>query len=215
MTVPLAQWLGETVAAAAAFAAAASVMCDAATAGNLDELRRALDSGADLNALVPRETADGEECETTALIQAAGAGQLEAAVLLLDRAASPDKPDSFGTTPLMMAAELGHVAVTGLLAERGADLHALYNREGGTAFHCACASNQPGCVEVLVRAGCNTAAETKDGLTGKQYAEKRGNTEVLDCLRDLVAERLGEAIAGRRHNGNLLSPSPLSQGATR
>ena len=188
-------------------------MCNAVAAGNLAGLQRALDSGADLNALVPRETADGEECETTALIQAAGAGQLEAAVLLLDRAASPDKPDSFGTTPLIAAASKGdeYSAMLDLLLKRGADPQS----QGGTAFHCACALNHPGCVEVLVRAGFDMAAETKDGLTGKQYAEQRGNTEVLDCLRDLVAERLGEAIAGRRHNGNLLSPSPLSQGATR
>ena len=60
------------------------------------------------------------------------------------------------------------------------------------AFHCACFCSHPGCVEVLVRAGCDTAAKTKAGHTGKQMAENIGNTAVLDCLHDLVAERLGE-----------------------
>ena len=200
------------MAAAAASAAAASAMCDAAAAGNLAELRRALDDGADPNALVPGKTADGGEFETTALLQAASFGQLEVATLLLDRSAIPDKLDSRGATPLMAAVGQGHAAVVGLLAERGADLHAT-NPAGQTAFHYACLLNQPRCLEVLVRAGCDTAAKDDDGWTGKQYAEAKGNTAVLVCLRDLVAERLGEANreAAQWQSGFILSPS---QGAT-
>ena len=174
---------------------ASRVLCEAAKAGNLGAIRRVLDGGADPNDLVPAETPDGEKYETTALVAAAAKGQLEAAALLLNRRASPDKPDSHGHTPLMIAAGQGHAAVAGLLVERGADLHAA-NPDGDTAFHYACRLNQPGCVEVLVRAGCDTAAKTKNGLTGKQVAEKTGHTAVLHCLRDLVKERLGEALPG-------------------
>ena len=166
-------------------------MCDAVNAGDLDELRRALDGGADPNGSVPCKTASGEEYETTALVTAAFGGQLEAAALLLDRGVSPDKPNSFGTFPLMAAAGNGQAAMVGLLAERGADLTAT-DPESWTAFHCACFCNRFGCVEVLIRASCDTAAETKDGRTGKQMAEQKGCTEVLACLRDLVAERSGE-----------------------
>ena len=168
----------------------------AVDAGNLGAIRRALDDGADPNDLVAGQDDDGTEHESTALVAAACNGQLEAAALLLDRGASPDKPDSNGSAPLMMAAMNGQAAVMGLLLERGADLTATDLELGWTAFHFACFYNRPGCVEVLVRAGCDMTAKTNDGETGKQLAEENGHTEVLERLRDLVAERLGEASRG-------------------
>ena len=196
---------------------AARAMFDAAVAGDLGGVQRALDGGVDPNALVHIEKAGGKyaggKYEGTALVRAAFNGQLEVAALLLDRGASPDKPDSFGFTPLMKAANHGHAAVVGLLLERGADLTAT-NPRGATAFHFACAANQPGCVEALVRTDCDMAAKTKDGRTGKMMAEAEGNTEVLERLRDLVVERLGEASREAACYGNLLVPFPLSQSAT-
>ena len=188
MTVPLAQWLGETVAAAAASAAAARVLCVAADAGILAELRRALDGGADPNALATAKKASGEEFETTALVAAAGKGHLKAVILLLERGASPDKPNSGGITSLMAAAATGQAVVLGLLAERGADLHAT-DPGGSTAFHYACFHNQPGCMEALVRAGCNTTAKTKGGQTGTQLAERQGHTDVLECLARMAKKQ--------------------------
>ena len=199
LTVPLAARLGETFAGFGA-----RVLCEAVVAGKLAEVRRALDGGADPNALVAVQGAGGTG---TALVQAAANGQLEAAALLLDHGASPDKPDSKGYTPLMAAAATDHAAVVGLLAERGADLHAT-DPEGFTAFHFACANNQTGCVAVLVRAGCDMTAKTKDGQTGKVLAERLGHTDVLECLRDLVAKRLGEASRGDS-TANLLVPCLL------
>ena len=169
---------------------AAARLYTAAAAGDLEAIRRCLDDKTDPNALVYAQT--GSDCRATALVAAAGNGQLEAAALLLNRGASPDKPASNGCTPLMEAAANGHAAVVGLLLKRDADLHATHP-QGATAFHCACTTNQPGCVELLVRAGCDTAAKTKNGLTGKHLAEAKGHTEVLESLRNLVAERLGEA----------------------
>ena len=78
---------GTKVAAAAASAAAVRVLCDAAAAGNLAELRRALDGVADPNASLTRKKADREEYEATVLATAAANWQLEAAALLLDRSA--------------------------------------------------------------------------------------------------------------------------------
>ena len=101
---------GTKVAAAATSAAAVRALCDAAAAGNLAELRRGLDGGADPNDLVDIQAPGGEEYETTALVAAAGHGQLEAAALLLDRGASPDKPNSIGHTTLMMSVGRCHAA---------------------------------------------------------------------------------------------------------
>ena len=58
--------LGESAAAVAPSAAATNAMCDAAEFGDLDELRRALDGGADPNAMVAARTPGGEKIETTA-----------------------------------------------------------------------------------------------------------------------------------------------------
>ena len=132
--------------------------------------------------MVPAQAPNGEEYETTALVNAATNGQLEAMALLLDRGASLNKPNSNGNNPLMMAADSGHTAMVRLLAERGADLNAPSPQSGVTAFHLACFRNWPGCVEALVRASCDTAAKDKDGLTGKDLAEEMGSTDVLECL---------------------------------
>ena len=167
-------------------------LCDAASAGNLGAIRRVLDGGGDPNALLPAQTPDRKVYETTALVLAAGKGHFEVAALLLDRGASPEKPNSIGWTPLLAAACHGQAAVVGLLAERGADLTAT-SSAGLTAFHFACFFNRPSCVEALVRADCDTAAKTNDGQTGKDLAEERGHTAVLESLRNLMAARLGEA----------------------
>ena len=173
---------------------ASRALCHAAAAGNLSAIQRTLDGGVDPNDLVLLQASDGEDYgkETTALVRAAGCGQLEATALLLDRAASPDKPDSKCITPVMAAAARGHAAVVGLLAERGADLTAA-DPNGFTAFHWACYFNKPGCVEALAQASCDMTAKDKGGRTGKMIAEKKGHTGVLECLRNVVAERLGES----------------------
>ena len=54
-----------------------------------------------------------------------------------------------------------------------------------TAFNCACYCDKPGCIEVLVRAGCDTTAKNKNELIGKQMAEQRGYTAVLERVQDL------------------------------
>ena len=89
---------------------ASSALGEAAAAGDLGAMRRVLDGGADPNVLVPAMAAEGEKYETTALVAAAGHGQLEAAALLLDRGASPDKPNSIGHTTLMMSVGRCHAA---------------------------------------------------------------------------------------------------------
>ena len=179
---------------AAASAAVAKALFDAAQTCDFGQLRCALDGGADPNAVLAVQNADGDDFTTTPLVQFAGCGHLKAAALLLDRGASTDKPTSTGCTPLMTAANKGQVAMMGLLAERGANLEAM-EEEDWTAFHFACHFNQPGCVEALVRAGCKTAAKEENGLTGKDMAELQGHTAVLERLRNLVKERLRETVA--------------------
>jgi len=104
-----------------------------------------------------------------------------------------------GSTALMMAAEKGHSALVKQLLP-GAELEAR-NGRGRTAFHAACAAGQADCVEVLVRAECDTKATDGNGRTGKELAESGDHSAVLQRLRALVLEKLSAA-------GHKLPPSP-------
>jgi hypothetical protein len=150
-------------------------------------MARLLDAGAEPDALVAARDADGP-VEYTALLAAAGAGQLEAVRLLLDRGADPRLAGSEGGTALMQAAGRGHAGVVRELAARGADLDGR-PENGATAFHCACVRNEPECVAALVELGCDTTIKAKNGRTGKQLAEQRGHAVVLERLRLTTGRR--------------------------
>jgi ankyrin repeat protein len=212
---------------AAAVGAGAKALWDAARAGDVAEVGRLLDGGAEADALSSARTPDGCSYQSTALGQAASAGHLDVVQLLLDRGtdpslansdvtplmaaarrghldvvrllldrgADPSLADGDGDTPLMMAAWSGHVGVVRELVARGAALDAADPVTGVTAYHMACAYNQPECVAALVELGCDTGIKDNDGLTGKQAAEHEGHTVVLERLREAVVARLGAGAA--------------------
>jgi ankyrin repeat protein len=86
--------------------------------GDLAEMARVLDGGAEPDALVGARNANGDIAQRTALLEVAAAGQLAAVRLLLDRGADPSLAGSAGVTPLMMAAWNGHAGVVRELAGR-------------------------------------------------------------------------------------------------
>jgi ankyrin repeat protein len=163
----------------------------AGRAGDLAEMARLLDGGAEPDAFVAALTANGDTYQSTALGASAADGQLDAVRLLLDRGADPSLAESLGFTPLTHAAVSGHPGVVRELVACGADLDAAHREYGATAFYLACGYNQPECVAVLVELGCDTAITSVNGLTGKQVAEQHGHAAVLDVLRDAVA---GQAL---------------------
>jgi ankyrin repeat protein len=81
-----------------------------------------------------------------------------------------------------------------LLLARGATVDGANPATGGTAFHCACRNNQPGCAEALIRAGCDVGLKHSDGnfagMTGREVAEVKGHVAVVERLRAVVAEQL-------------------------
>ena len=56
-------------------------------------------------------------------------------------------------------------------------------RTGSTAFHFACDEGDGGCVEALIRAGCDTTLRDKDGETGQDIAESCGHTALVGQLK--------------------------------
>ena len=131
-------------------------------------MARLLAAGADPNASAPVQKLSGEVYQGTALCEAAGYGKLEAARLLLDGGADPDRADGNGVTPLMVAAGNGHPEVLRLLLARGAALDTVDPGSGWTAFHDACFSNQAECAEALARAGCDVGLKEQHGVTGEE-----------------------------------------------
>ena len=125
----------------------------------------------------------------TILSAASCNGHLEAARLLLDRGADPNRLCSRGQTPLMWAVCEAHTAVAELLLERGAAVNA-ETSGGWTAFHHACDTNSADCAALLVRAGCDVEAKTKGHrtfkVTGRQIAEVKNHAAVLDVLSALA-----------------------------
>jgi ankyrin repeat protein len=147
-------------AAVGAGAATAMALCTVSKTGDLAEMARLIDAGAEPDALVAMRNADEAVVLGTALIEAAGAGQLDAVRLLLDRGADPRLAGSHGTTALMEAVVNGHVGVVRELAARGVDLDAADPEHGCTAFYLACRLNQPECAALRVELGCDTAIKT-------------------------------------------------------
>jgi lysophospholipase len=90
----------------------AVALCAVAGAGDLAEVRRLIESGADVNA--------GDYDGRTALHLAASEGRLEVVRLLVERGARIDARDRWGGTPLTDALRHGHKDVAHLLFARGA-----------------------------------------------------------------------------------------------
>jgi bla regulator protein BlaR1 len=84
-----------------------------AESGDIDNLRRLLDSGVDVNTVAP---GDG-----TALIGAARAGQLRTVEFLLDQSADPNVVSRGDGSPLIAAAGGGFPRIVELLLNAGAD----------------------------------------------------------------------------------------------
>ena len=89
-------------------------MWNAARAGDVARVTKALDSGAEINS--------GNRYKATALFFAADKGHVEVIKLLIDRGAEVNALDSFYKfRPLMMALMNNHTPAAALLLERGSE----------------------------------------------------------------------------------------------
>jgi ankyrin repeat protein len=158
----------------------------AAQHGDVAALGRLLDDGVDPNALVQLDADDptrpGQKWQTTTLVTALARKQEAAVRLLLERGADPSLADSMGLTPLMTAAGAGSLAGVRLLLARRVALDCVIPDVGFTAFHLACAKGHADVAAALVRAGCNTTLQDKDGMAGCELAMQYGHTAVVQAI---------------------------------
>jgi ankyrin repeat protein len=108
-----------------------------------------------------------------ALHWAAAGGHEEVVGLLLGKGARPNPKDEAGLTPLMMAAEWGHVAVVWMLAQQlgtqGLDQRTSY---GWTALHYAAEGAHDEAVCCLLMCGADPRIRNKEGKTPRGIAEE-------------------------------------------
>jgi uncharacterized protein len=184
----------------------------AAEAGNLEDLRRLLDSGA---------AVDGRDAHgRTALLAATHANRVEAARLLIARGADVNAKDQLQDSPFLFAGAQGRLEILRLTLAAGADL-ASTNRYGGTALIPAAHHghvetvrellktaiaiehvNRLGwtalleavilgdggpahteIVRLLLAAGADPNRADREGVSPLAHAEQRGQLAVADLLR--------------------------------
>jgi ankyrin repeat protein len=158
----------------------------AANDGDVKEIERLLQQGADVNARCAFRN-------WTALHAAADRGRAEAARVLLERGADVDLKDDDGFTPLHVAgsqpsgkahpksSEAGRNAVAVLLLDHGANPNAT-THSGNNPLHCAVSSYDGALVKILLERGADAAHRNTQGKTPMDYAsimKDQGVTEAF------------------------------------
>lgn len=123
--------------------------------------------------------------QSTALGLAVQKGKALAVVALLDSGANPDLAmGEAGYTPLMVAANIGHLPAAQVLLQYGAKVNAA-NSGGVTALMIAAANNKPSLFSLILKSGADLKLKNKQGKTAYDIAKNRKSDEVLDIFTQL------------------------------
>ena len=157
--------------------------------GNLEEIRKILDSGGDPNAR--------DSLNQTALEKAIETGNVQTVKLLLDKGAEVDARIGHfgGGTALMVAALHGHVDIAEILVEQGAAIERKNDLGMSPAFFAAASGELP----MLTWLHKNGANLNVTNAEGRPIIHRAGSAEVLEYLIDN-----GVDIHSRDRNGNTI-----------
>lgn len=134
--------------------------------------------------LVAQRTAD----MNAKMCRAAGQGNYEQCCRLLERGAEAGAEDRQGVSALHRAVFGGHVGVSMLLLDAGAEVSALDRIYGGSALHRAAhAGHSELCAKLLDR-GAEVNSEDNGGRTALHHAASGGHKEVCAVLFGRGAE---------------------------
>ncbi len=167
-------------------------LCEPSRSGDLTEVKRLLDGGADPNA--------ANQWGETALMRAANYGKSEVAELLLSAGADLNVADGTGRDLLIFAANRGHAEFVEVLLSAGADPNAA-DKGGRTVLMWAVGNGRSEIAEMLLSAGADPNAANNDGLTVLSFAERSGQTAVvglIECYKSDLTDLPPEVYADRK-----------------
>ena len=166
------------------FSGGSNALFLASTAGNIAAVELLLQSSADVNTL---SGGNGK----TSLLKAAVRGHITVVKMLLDAGAKDIEKTWDRANALLAAAHAGRLEAMKLLIGRGSDLEnrlASYSRMeavnakyvGSTPLIIASFFDQPGAIELLLRAGADRAARTAQGQTALDVAASDACRQLLE-----------------------------------
>ncbi len=164
----------------------------AARARDVEEVRRLVRLGADVNAQ--------DERQESAFLLATSEGPLALLELTLRNGARVNAKDSFNGTGMIRAADRGHADIVGRLVRAGTELDHV-NELGWTALHEAVilgdgSTRYVDTVRVLVAAGADVAVPAaRDGLTAREHARAAGQGEIAHLLARVERDPVGRGRA--------------------
>ena len=176
---------------------------DAASDGNVEEVKKLLEKGADPNA----QDGYGD----TPLHKAASGGRVDVVKLLLERGADPNIQDKDGNTPLHKAAYNGHVRVVKLLLERGADPN-IKDKYGDTLLHWAASRGRVDVVKLLLEHGADPTVKNKYRRTPLDLAREEGYHGIVSLIEERL--RRGKRPPQRRKTAEPRPPGGSQKAAS-
>jgi hypothetical protein len=175
----------------------------AAFDGNLNEIRRLLANGVNVNCK--------DEEGWTPLFWAQLGNQPEAVQLVLERGANVDAKDKAGYTALHQAAVAGRDQVMEVLLRYGASVDTV-SRKGFTPLMDASAYGRAMVVELLLAGGADPNAMTRDGKSALSVAERNSQRHVAMLL---VANGADPNIQRKRLTAALAAINSKNRGPSR
>lgn len=122
-----------------------------------------------------------DEQGETLLHKAAGAGDTEFCVTLIDKGADPNKADEFGNTPLHHAAFTGQLDAIQVLVEKGANPNQA-DQDGRSPLNQSARMGSPEVIQALLDNGADPNITDKDGRTPLHTAVFNKNQPVIETL---------------------------------
>ena len=148
----------------------------AAYEGRTETVRKALESGADVNAADPSKS-------LTALHMAAYNGHSKIVELLLEHDATIDCRDTEGKTPLTHACTGPFAETVEILVKAGADINAKESTESFTPLMMAAGLGQTDVVKVLLRHDADKSVVDDDQESAIDHARNGGHAEIVKLLQ--------------------------------
>ncbi|KAI6649683.1 Transcription factor inhibitor ECI-6 [Oopsacas minuta] len=124
-----------------------------------------------------------DEQKRTAIFYAAASDQGRIGIELIRSHANVNHIDKSGLTPLLVAAQLGHVSFMSMLLNHGADV-TLFDNAGSNAYHLACKLEATGCLMKLMKKANQQVLNKLDkcGFSPIHYAIQNGFAVHIEML---------------------------------